>query len=62
MKKDKQDKSPGQVDLPPKNTRLCQLYQQLSEFASNLDRLPEAQEAGRDKPMAVPQEALPMVF
>jgi hypothetical protein len=52
----------GRVDLPSKNKRLCQLYQQLSQFALNLDKLPDAQEVRRDKAMAVPQSELPMVF
>lgn len=52
----------GRVDLPLKNKRLCKLYQQLSEFALNLDKLPDAQEVRRDRPMAVPASELPMVF
>jgi len=52
----------GRVNLPLKNKRLCKLYEQLSQFALNLDKLPDAQEVRRDKPMAVPQSELSMVF
>jgi hypothetical protein len=52
----------GRADLPRKNKRLCKLYQQMHEFALNLDKLPDAQEVHRDKPMAVPASELPMVF
>ncbi|MBL4675890.1 MAG: hypothetical protein JKY70_06765 [Mucilaginibacter sp.] len=56
------NKNEGRVNLPQKNKRLCQLYQQLSQFALGLDKLPDAQEVRRDKPMPVPASELPMVF
>lgn len=56
------EKAAGRVDLPTKNKRLCKLYQQLSQFALNLDKLPDAQEVRRSGPMAVPASEVPMVF
>ena len=52
----------GRVNLPLNNKRLCKLYEQLSQFTLNLNKLPDAQEVRRDKPMAVPPSELPMVF
>ena len=53
---------PGRADLPGNHKRLCKLYKQLSTFAADLDKLPEAQEVRRYGPMAVPYSELPMVF
>lgn len=58
----KRNENEGRIDLPLNNKRLCKLYEQLSQFALNLNKLPDAQEVRRDKPMAVPPSELPMVF
>jgi hypothetical protein len=58
----KTENNKGMAILPYKNKRLCKLYQQLTEFVLNLDKLPDAQEVRRDKAMSVPASELPMVF
>ena len=51
----------GSICLP-KNKKQWKLYQQLGKFASDINRLPDAQEVQINQPKSVPLERLPMVF
>jgi hypothetical protein len=51
----------GCISLP-KNKKQWKLYQQVGKFASDLNRLPDAQEVQKNPPKSVPLERLPMVF
>ncbi|MFV8347360.1 hypothetical protein [Flavobacterium sp. ZB4P13] len=51
----------GSISLP-KNKKQWKLYQQLGKFASDLNRLPDAQEVKTNQPKSVPLELVPMVF
>lgn len=50
----------GQISKPDKQQ--CQLYQQIEQFVSALNRLPDAREVRQNKPRSAPQDILPMVF
>ncbi|WP_413998081.1 hypothetical protein ACMDB5_09805 [Flavobacterium sp. W1B] len=46
----------------PKNKKQWKLYQQLGKFASDLNRLPDAEQLKTNRPKSAPIEQLPMVF
>jgi hypothetical protein len=45
-----------------RNQQQWKLHQQLAQFAKDLDRLPDAQEARLNRPRSAPQKLLPMIF
>lgn len=48
--------------LLPNDEKLCKLYQKIGDFATGLNRLPDAQEVRKDRAKSVPAAQLPMVF
>jgi hypothetical protein len=51
----------GSIRLP-QTERQWQLYQQLAQWAQQLERLPDAEEIRKDRKQTVPIPLLPMVF
>jgi len=51
----------GLISLP-QSKRQCKLYQQLGQFAQNLDLLPDAQAVLKDKARSAPVAQVPMIF
>jgi hypothetical protein len=48
--------------IQQRNPQQWKLHQQIAKFATDLDRLPDAQEVRQNPPRSAPQHLLPMVF
>jgi hypothetical protein len=48
--------------IQKRNPQQWKLHQQIAKFATDLNRLPDAQEVRQNPPRSAPQHLLPMVF